>query len=563
MPTASVGKRLPSIRLMEADLSAGFASAPAGFLKKIPEFVPYTFKELVDLELVEFSAMNAFNLLKYVAGVQRLCVPEDVFWYAFWNTDAEGDRLLIKGCSGTTCVVGWHEVAVAFGVNHADSEEFRAMKINNKNFSQYQPGQNLLETVETNAQRKLVNGQPYEEISYYKEAAPYGPTYTLMNVIAELFWCNGRSTRFMTPQVYAYMRSLHGFQTNWAKVILHNLRIEIVFLQKRARTAENTKPTHVIWAPIFTNILFAFRATIFSGTPLTHPDGWVAWTHMSKEGELDLAGLHAKFPDPIVHLNVIRDNCKLTDQIPLAEPVNGDSLAVAGTAPITSKLPARKRPRDDQDAIQVRTPANKDNGQSSTSPERTVRTRLTRNAATSLKQQLFEQSQKLADHNGQLAALKLELEITKAKCQLQKDRSAEPQLQKDLGQCRQQLADSQANLRKLETELKKAREDAGSWAANQETLKGCGTAKETKMSEAISDLQQRLQTEGKEVVRYKEALQAEMKKNADLDDQVSSLKGLIKDQKFISERAEKVQQALRSELSQVKTQLRMLQMAGK
>ncbi|KAL3693935.1 hypothetical protein R1sor_007586 [Riccia sorocarpa] len=555
MPTASVGKRLPSIRLMEADLSAGFASAPAGFLKKIAQFVPYTFKELLDLELVEFSAMNAFNLLKYVAGIQRLCVPEHVFWYAFWNTDAEGDRLLIKGCSGTTCVVGW-------------------------------------------------------------------------------------STHFTTPQVYAYMRSLHGFQTNWAKVILHNLRTGLVFLQKRARTVENTKPTPVIWAPRFTRILFAFRETIFSGTPLALPDGWVAWTHMSKEGELDLASLHAKFPDPIVHLNVIRDNCKLTDQIPLAEPINGDSLAVAGTAPITSKLPARKRPRDDQDAIQVRTPANKDNGQSSTSPERTIRTRLTKkralssaavgnsdvitvpadstsngetrsdpifqdfgkilgphlaqvvtsklaesvgpmladaDAAASLKQQLLQQSQKLADHNGQLAALKLELEITKAKCQLPKDRSAELQLQKDLGQCRQQLADSQANLRKLETELKKAWEDAGSRAANQETLKGevtslkeklealkvAVTAKETKMSEAISDLQQRLQTEGKEVVRYKEALQAEMKKNADLDDQVSSLKGLIEDQKFTSGRAEKVQQALRSELSQVKTQLRMLQMAGK
>ncbi|KAL3694849.1 hypothetical protein R1sor_008500 [Riccia sorocarpa] len=158
-----------------------------------------------------------------------------------------------------------------------------------------------------------------------------------------------------------------------------------------------------------------------------------------------------------------------------------------------------------------------------------------------------------------LAALKLELEITKAKCQLPKDRSAELQLQKDLGQCREQLADSQANLRKLETELKKAGEDAGSRAANQETLKG----EVTSLKKELEALKQRLQTEGKEVIRYKEALQAEMKKNADLDDQVSSLKGLIEDQKFTSERAEKVQQALCSELSQIKTQLRMLQMTGK
>ncbi|KAL3685467.1 hypothetical protein R1sor_003489 [Riccia sorocarpa] len=430
MPTALVGKGLPSIRLMEADLSAGFASAPVGFLKKIAQFVPYTFKELVDLELVEFSAMNAFNLLKYDAGVQRLCVLEDVFWYAFWNTDAEGDRLLIKGCLGATCV----EYALH------DAPSIRIHEIPSRVSNQLGQGH---------------FAQPPDRDS---------------------------------------------------------------ILQKRVRTAENTKPTSVIWGPIFTHILFAFRETIFSGTPLAHPDGWVVWTHMSKEGELDLVGLHAKFPDPIVHLNVIRDNCKLTDQIPLAEPVNGDSLAVAGTAPITRKLPACKRPRDDQDAIQVRTPANKDNGQSSTSPERTVCTRLTKKRALSSaaigNSNLLEQSQKLADHNGQLAALKLELEITKAKCQLPKDRSTELQLQKDLEQCRQHLADSQANLRKLETELKKAREDAGSRAANQETLKGevtslkkelealkvAVTAKEMKMSEAISDLQQRLQTEGKDYI---------------------------------------------------------------
>ncbi|KAL3676289.1 hypothetical protein R1sor_026237 [Riccia sorocarpa] len=275
---AFVGKRLPSIRLMEVDLADQYASAGTDFLKKTAQFVPYTFKDLADVDLVEFSAMTNMNMLKYVTGIQRYCVPEDVFWYAFWNTDADGDRLLIKGTSGATCVVGWHEVSVAFGASHGveespsrqhdngEAEEFRAIKINNKAFSQYKPQEFLPKTVETNAQRKLVNGQPYEEISYYKEAAPYGPTYYLMSIIAELFWCNGRSTRFTTPMVYAYMRSVHGFQTNWAKVILHCLKTEIAFLQKRAQTPDNTKATPIIWSPVFIRVLYAFRTTIFAGT---------------------------------------------------------------------------------------------------------------------------------------------------------------------------------------------------------------------------------------------------------------------------------------------------------
>ncbi|KAL3698402.1 hypothetical protein R1sor_012478 [Riccia sorocarpa] len=321
MPTPFVGKRLPSIRLMEADYADQYASAGTDFLKKTAQFVPYTFKDLADLDLVEFSAMTNMKMLKYVTGIQQFCVPEDVFWYAFWNTDAEGDRLLIKGTSGSTCVVGWHEVS-------------------------YKPQEFLTETVEANAQRKLVNGQPYEEISYYKDAAPYGPTYTLMSVIAELFWCNGRSTRFTTPMVYAYMRSVHGFQTNWAKVILHCLKTEIAFLQKRARAPDNTKVTPIIWAPVFIHILYAFRSTIFAGTQLASPEAWVSWLHMSKDGELDLKGLLTKFPEPIDDLKVIRESCKLTDNIPLAEPVacGPEGAPPNGTVQVvTPKLTVRKR----------------------------------------------------------------------------------------------------------------------------------------------------------------------------------------------------------------------------
>ncbi|KAL3693796.1 hypothetical protein R1sor_007447 [Riccia sorocarpa] len=188
-------------------------------------------------------------MLHYVTGIQRLCVQEDVFWYAFWNTDADGDRLLIK-----ECIIGWHEVSVAFGANQNDTEEFRAMKINNKNFSQYRPGEFLPETVETNAARKLVNGQPYEETSYYKEAAPYGATYYLMNIVAELFWCNGRKT------------------------CMHS--------------GEHEGDSYHLGS--------GFHALTLCKSG-------------DKEGEIDLSRLLAKFPSPISELKIIRDHCRLTD----------------------------------------------------------------------------------------------------------------------------------------------------------------------------------------------------------------------------------------------------------
>ncbi|KAL3678330.1 hypothetical protein R1sor_021286 [Riccia sorocarpa] len=342
-----VGKRLPCIRLMEAEFSRQYASAGHGFLRKIASFVPYSFKDLADIDLVEFSALKKMNMVKYVTGIQRLC---DVFWYAFWNTDVDGDRLLIKGCSGSTAVVGWHEVSVAFGASHSEAEEFRAIKINNKNMAPYRPGDYLPETVETNAQTKLVNGRPYEEISYYKKAAPYGATYFLMTLIAELFWYNGRSVRFTTPMLYAYMRSLHGHPTNWAKVILHNLKTEIGILQKRAQTADNNKPVPIVWAPIFVRILYAFRESIFAGTPLVSPEAWVSWIHTSKDGEIDLRGLHNKFMDPIDDLKLIREKCKLTDQIPVAEPVSGEVAPVTNGGARTPAAPsARKRPGATQD----------------------------------------------------------------------------------------------------------------------------------------------------------------------------------------------------------------------
>ncbi|KAL3689553.1 hypothetical protein R1sor_015862 [Riccia sorocarpa] len=603
MAHAFVGKRLPCVKLMEEQLSSSFASAPQGFLRKTAQF--------------------------------RLCVPEDIFWYSFWNTDADGDRLLIKGCNGQTCVVGWHEIVVAFGASHSETEEFRAIKINNKNFSQYRADDFLMETVETNAQRKLVNGQPYEEISYFKDAAPYGPTYFLMNVIAELFWCNGRSTRFTTPMVYAHMRSLHGFQTNWAKVILHCLKTEILFLQKRAHTPDNSKVTPVIWAPVFVKILYAYRETVFAGTPLAATDAWVPWVHLSKEDDIDIRGLHAKFPTPIEDLKVIRDSCKLSDNIPIAEPVNGDARDVPTSTP--TKIAPRKRSREVQDVDDEPVPQPKSH--SSGSPDRQVRTRYTKRrnvtvgdrndpgtsivpyddiadgkrtvepifddfgtklgvifgelasrkleeafwpmlvdskATDALKDQLADKCAKLqeaerqrADLNDQITALKASL--------LRNNEKAAIQLQTELDQVRKRVVEGETTISKLETDLQVARQDARTRDADRETLKAevkslrgqleaskvTTAAKQAKLEQDNSDLQERLQRETRASERFKEALQADMKKHANLEEQVLTLNGLIEGHKFTLDRAEKALAASRSELAIVKTDLRMLQISGK
>ncbi|KAL2641551.1 hypothetical protein R1flu_009138 [Riccia fluitans] len=70
----------------------------------------------------------------------------------------------------------------------------------------YNPRAYLPASVEHNPNKKLVSGQPYEEVLYYKDAAPYGPTYHLMTIVAELFWSAGRSNRFLTPMILAYLR---------------------------------------------------------------------------------------------------------------------------------------------------------------------------------------------------------------------------------------------------------------------------------------------------------------------------------------------------------------------
>ncbi|KAL3698631.1 hypothetical protein R1sor_012707 [Riccia sorocarpa] len=138
-------------------------------------------------------------------------------------------------------------------------------------------------TVERNPNRELVSGGDYEEVHYYKEAAPYGPTFYLMSVISELFWGHAKNPRFQTPQVYAYLRGLHGHRCNWAKAILKVIRMEIVTLQKLAKSGGSRKSIAVVWAPLFLHILYTYRTKIFAGSPLQEGLAWIQWQMTTKD----------------------------------------------------------------------------------------------------------------------------------------------------------------------------------------------------------------------------------------------------------------------------------------
>ncbi|KAL3695338.1 hypothetical protein R1sor_009414 [Riccia sorocarpa] len=314
------GKRLHTVKLMEPEFLLDYCNESSADIIRSSQFIPYSFKELNEVDLVEFSALQVLKMIKYVTAVQRHCIPVDVFFWTIFNTDAEGDRLVIKGANGNAHVIGWPEIAIAFGSQHDPKEEFRSTKVMQSKLRDLHPDLFLPHAVESNPNKKLVNGQRYEECLYYKEAAPYGPTYYLMTIVAELFWSAGRASRFLTPMVYAYLRSLNGQQTNWAKAILHSLRMEISSLQNRGKIRENQKTRAIMWAPVLLQVVYAFRSTIFAGTPLHEGDTWLRRSHMTKDGDMTLSSLVARFPDPIINLQDVRENCLLLEQIPLATP---------------------------------------------------------------------------------------------------------------------------------------------------------------------------------------------------------------------------------------------------
>ncbi|KAL2632678.1 hypothetical protein R1flu_004157 [Riccia fluitans] len=118
--------------------------------------------------------------------------------------------------------------------------------------------------------------------------------------------------------ILADLRGLHGHGYNWAKAILHGLRNKIHFLQSKARSNEGGKPIPIVWAPCFVHILFGLRRNLFVGTPLEEAEGWVGWTHVTKDTDMTLPQLHSKFPKLITSLNDLRQRCQLPEEIPIA-----------------------------------------------------------------------------------------------------------------------------------------------------------------------------------------------------------------------------------------------------
>ncbi|KAL3676288.1 hypothetical protein R1sor_026236 [Riccia sorocarpa] len=348
---------------------------------------------------------------------------------------------------------------------------------------------------------------------------------------------------------------------------------------------------------------------------------------MSKDGELDLKGLLTKFPNPIDDLKVIRESCKLTDQIPLAEPVVGgpEGALANGNADITTpKLTVRKRGRDDKDPVRVvrtrvttkgRSIVVADAGPSAPASSPTesgssgelvvfdpifhdfgqkmgpvlaeVMSKrlqasfgpllLEAKAGESLKQQLAQINTKLAESEGsrsklnaQVEALKAELLQCKQKVASEAAVAAGQALQRELHQVKHDAANSKTSIANLERELNAARKDIAIRTEKEENLKaqlksyaGQMEALKAESSSNLDNIQQQLQTEKMAANKFKDLLHKEVSKVSDLDEQLVVLKGEIDNQKFLAERAEKAQSTPRAELSKFKTELRMLQIAGK
>ncbi|KAL2622805.1 hypothetical protein R1flu_003010 [Riccia fluitans] len=106
MADEAAGRRLPTIRLMDEELYNTSIMEQIQKFRFWIQFVPYSFKEMKDLDLVKILAMYCLNMLKYVASLQRHCVPEDIFLWGLQNMNAEGDRLLVKDAQGGTNVIG-------------------------------------------------------------------------------------------------------------------------------------------------------------------------------------------------------------------------------------------------------------------------------------------------------------------------------------------------------------------------------------------------------------------------------------------------------------------------
>ncbi|KAL3685215.1 hypothetical protein R1sor_003237 [Riccia sorocarpa] len=152
------------------------ASVLLGSRRAEIDFVPYTYKDIKDVDLMEYSALRHFGMLPYITLMERHCVPSDVFYWGIFNTNATDERLLITGPDGRSNVIGWKEVMTAFGGDHSAKDEFGGTKITRSQLLPYKPADFLPETV-LDVSEELGSGKDSEEVIYYREAVLYGPTY--------------------------------------------------------------------------------------------------------------------------------------------------------------------------------------------------------------------------------------------------------------------------------------------------------------------------------------------------------------------------------------------------
>ncbi|KAL3683702.1 hypothetical protein R1sor_001724 [Riccia sorocarpa] len=150
------------------------------------------------------------------------------------------------------------------------------------------------------------------------------------------------------------------------------------------------------------------------------------------------------------------------------------------------------------------------------------------------------------------------------------------QVQKELDHLKHGSIAAKTTIGRLEADLKVAHQDVSTRAKQEEDLKARlksvtgemevqkvgSEATKSKLREELLGFQQQLQTHKASGEKFKAAFDAELQKTASLDEQIVVLKGQGESQKFVADRAEKAESTLRSELSKVKTELRMLQLAG-
>ncbi|KAL3681171.1 hypothetical protein R1sor_024127 [Riccia sorocarpa] len=555
--TETLGLRQRTINIMDSSFLSKFSSPVHRALMSTTAFVPYSFKEFKDLDIVEFSALR---------------------------------QLLVTGIDGRSNVIGWDEIMTAFGGEHSDEDEFRGNKIMHRQLAPYKPSEFLPEIVEKNLNKELVSGKDYEEVLYYREAAPYGPTYYIMTLIAEVFWSASRSNGFLMPMVYSYLRVLHGHPYNWAKAILKSLKSEIAYLQKEARAVKDQRrPTTVVWAPVFIHLLYTFLHRIFAGSALAEAELWVHWKLMSKDGDLPLAGLVDKFPKPIFDLTILRERCKLSDpddlpEADLAAPVNGATVNGGGKKKTPKKPkasraiviqsegseeeapPKPKRRKPDTPGPRVRftepprlkmTPANREH------PEiiRTVED-LAIVLSEDIKVVLEKRYASLVSQLGPKSAdLKMQLEALE-KSKAEADANHLAAIQSHIQQAQ-----------RLTTQLETAGSDNEVLCAKVANMQRhiCAlndTCNETKKSLAdqTASLQDATRTRSEAALsaseRYKQTLDSDLESASRVQLEKERLEDEISTLKFNLERAEKTQTSARQELAQARIQLRRIQVHG-